>query len=252
MLIFRSVLFNIAFYINLSAWLLMSLPCLVLPRRAIRLMTHGLALSSMWLLKAIAGTKSEFRGVQNIPSGGYIVASKHQSMWETFALYPLFEDGIFVYKRELKWVPLFGWYLQKLQMIPVDRNKGSKALQEMNEKVLEAIRLGRQILLFPEGTRKAPDATPDYKYGVVHIYHNSQAPILPIALNAGVFWPRRRFLRYPGMIVAQCLPMIEAGLPRAKLLPLLQERIETTTAQLVQEARAKQAQEQQALSSNPS
>jgi 1-acyl-sn-glycerol-3-phosphate acyltransferase len=252
MLIFRSVLFNIAFYINMSAWLLTSFPCLVLPRRGICLMTRGWALSSLWLLKVIAGTKSEFRGLENIPSGGYIVASKHQSMWETFAIYPLFKDGIFVYKRELKWIPFFGWYLQKLQMIPVDRNKGSKALQEMNEKVLEAVRLGRQILLFPEGTRKAPDAEPDYKYGVVHIYHNSQAPILPVALNAGVFWPRRRFLRYPGTIVAQCLPVIEAGLPRARLLPLLQERIETATTQLVKEARGQVSQEPQTLSSNPS
>ncbi len=236
MLVLRSLVFNILFYANLIAWMIAALPFLVLPRRYFVHVAKGWARSCLWLMRVVAGTKVEFRGRERIPPGGLILASKHQSLWETFALFPEMEDGAFILKHELTWIPLFGWYLWKQDMVPVNRAGGSSALTRMNARAREVIAAGRQIIMFPEGTRRQAGAPPAYKYGVVHLYASTGAPCLPVALNSGVYWPRRKFLRRPGTIVVEFLEVIPPGLSRAEFYDTLQHRIEEASDRLLAEA----------------
>lgn len=236
MLFLRSLLFNIALYVNLIGWMIAALPFLVLPRRHFLKVAKGWCRSSLWLMRVIVGTHVEFRGRENIPPGGVIIAAKHHSMWETFALFPEVADGVFILKRELTWIPLFGWYLWKQDMIAVDRSKGSAAMTAMNARARDVIAAGRQILIFPEGTRRPAGAEPAYKYGITHLYMSTGATVVPTALNSGIFWPRRQFLRRPGTIVVEFLPPIHAGLSRQDFAAKLENDIETATNRLLEEA----------------
>jgi 1-acyl-sn-glycerol-3-phosphate acyltransferase len=240
-LIFRSVVFNTLFYLNLVIQLIAVLPTLVLPRGAIMAVMRFWAASNLWLLRVCCGITVEFRGLDKIPPGRLLVASKHQSVWETFALLPLFRDPAFVLKRELTWIPFFGWYAWKAEMIAVNRGRRSRALVEMTASARVELDRDRQIVIFPEGTRRAPGAEPAYKYGVVHLYHTTGVPCLPIALNSGLFWPRRSFRRYPGTIVVEILDVIEPGLDKRVFAETLQGVIEEATARLIAEARGSSA-----------
>jgi 1-acyl-sn-glycerol-3-phosphate acyltransferase len=236
-LIVRSVLFNLAFYLNLSAYLCVALPTLVMPRQAILTLARSWAATNLWLLRRICGITAEFRGLEKVPAGPILIAAKHQSAWETFALLLLFKDPAFIMKRELMWLPLFGWYAWKAEMIPVDRGARSQALNAIAAQA--AIELGRdrQIVIFPEGTRRAAGAEPAYKYGVVHLYAQSGVPCVPLALNSGLFWPRRTFRRYPGTIVVECLDPIAPGLEKSDFADRLREQIEAATDRLIEEGK---------------
>jgi 1-acyl-sn-glycerol-3-phosphate acyltransferase len=233
--IIRSILFNVLFYLNLFVLLCLALPTLVLPRAAILGVVRFWARSNNWLLRTVCGITVELRGLERIPPGPLLVASKHQSMWETFALFPLFADPAFILKRELMWLPFFGWYAWKADMIPVDRGARAQALADMSVRARIELARDRQIVIFPEGTRRPPGAEPRYKFGVAHLYAESGVPCLPIALNSGLFWPRRSIARYPGTIVAECLEPIAPGLDKQVFFAQLQETIEGATARLLQE-----------------
>ena len=151
MLVIRSVVFNVLFYLNLLVQLVAALPTLVMPRGAILAVARFWARTNLWLLRAICGIKVEFRGLGKIPSGPLLVASKHQSLWETFALLLILPDPAYIMKRELMWIPFFGWYAWKAGMIAVDRSKGSQALADMNASVRRELARDRQIVIFPEG-----------------------------------------------------------------------------------------------------
>jgi 1-acyl-sn-glycerol-3-phosphate acyltransferase len=235
LVIIRSVLFNVLFYLNMVVLMCLALPTLVLPRWGILGVVRFWARSNNWLLRIICGITVELRGLERIPSGPLLIAAKHQSLWETFALVPLFADPAFILKRELMWLPLFGWLARKAQMIPVDRGARSQALAAIAASAKIELARNRQIVIFPEGTRRPPGAEPSYKYGVVHLYAESGVPCLPIALNSGVFWPRRSIRRYPGTIVVEFLDPIAPGLDRKVFSARLQEVIETATARLVAE-----------------
>jgi 1-acyl-sn-glycerol-3-phosphate acyltransferase len=233
--IVRSVLFNVLFYLNLLLYFVIAMPTLVLPRRAINAVVASWARINIRLLRTVCGIKAEFRGLDKIPRGALLVASKHQSMWETFALWSLFRDPAFILKRELLWIPFFGWYAWKAGMIPVNRGKRSQALAELGVDVGKAFARERQVVIFPEGTRRAPGAEPSYKYGVVHLYAEAGVCCLPIALNSGLFWPRRSFRRYPGTVVVEVLDPIAPGLDKEAFAEALKQAIETATARLVAE-----------------
>jgi len=207
-----------------------------MPRWGIIWVAKFWARSNLWLLRAICGTKVEFRGLEKIPPGSLLVSSKHQSLWETFALLPLLSDPAYIMKRELMWIPFFGWYTWKAGMIAVDRGKGSQALSAMNARARREAARGRQIIIFPEGTRRPPGAEPKYKYGIVHLYAEMGVPCLPIALNSGLFWPRRSILRYPGTIRVEVLDPIPPGLGKEAFFERLQRDVEAATARLVTEA----------------
>ncbi|MFI5013994.1 MAG: lysophospholipid acyltransferase family protein [Hyphomicrobiales bacterium] len=238
MLTARSALYNVAFYLNLLIWLLAAFPTLILPRRYFIKIAKLWGVSSLWLLKVISGTRVRWIGLDKLPAGGCIIASKHQSTWETFALFVILEDPAFVYKRELMFIPLFGWYLVKGAMISVRRGQtGREALAQMGAKAREATAAGRQLIIFPEGTRRPAGAPPDYKSGVAHLYAATGAVCVPIALNSGVYWPRRALTRRPGTIKVEILDPIAPGMRPKAFLALLRTRIEEASARLVEEGR---------------
>ena len=238
MLILRSLVFNVVFYLNLLLWMLAILPTLVMPRKVLIRVVQAWGRFSVWLLRVLAGTRVEIRGRERIPPGGFILAAKHQSFLETFALLPLVDDPAFVLKRELLWLPLFGWLAWKSGMVPVDRSGGSQALVAMNRRAREEVGRGRQLVIFPEGTRRAPGAAPAYKFGVGHLYTTLGVACVPVALNSGLYWPRRQFVRRPGTIVIEILDPIPANLPRDEFFRELQQRIETASDRLLAEAEA--------------
>jgi 1-acyl-sn-glycerol-3-phosphate acyltransferase len=235
-LIIRSTVFNILFYINIVALMTFGLPSVLMGRHAAMFMAKLWARTSIWLLKAICGVTTEFRGVENIPRGGVVIAAKHQSLFETFALIVHVPDFAYVFKRELNWIPLFGWYLKAVEQIAIDRASGSTALVQVTEGVESFLEDGRAILIFPEGTRRPVGAPPRYKHGVSHIYATLNARVVPVALNTGLFWPRRSFLRRPGVATIEFLPPIEPGLSKEDFAELLQETIESKTDELVADA----------------
>jgi 1-acyl-sn-glycerol-3-phosphate acyltransferase len=234
-LILRSLVFNALFYLNLAMLMLVALPAFVLPRRAVISLAKQWGRNSLWLVRVICGTKVEYRGLEKIPPGPLLIAAKHQSTWETFALLHLFSDPTFIIKRELMWIPMFGWCSWKAGMIPVDRSAGKAALADMAHRARAALLEGRQIVIFPEGTRRAAGAEPKYKTGIGHLYAEGVAPCLPVALNSGLFWPRRKLLRYPGTIVVDILDPIPPGLDRNEFFQRLQNDIEAATARLIGE-----------------
>jgi 1-acyl-sn-glycerol-3-phosphate acyltransferase len=238
MLTIRSLLFNITFYANLVLWQILLIPAVLFPRRVFLRWVQTWASTSLWLLKVVAGTKVEIVGAEKIPAGGALVAAKHQSLWETFALLTMFDDPTFILKRELMWIPFFGWYLRKARCVPVNRKAGSQALVRMTAQAKDEARHGRQIIIFPEGTRRSPGAPPAYKYGVAHLYQNLGFPCIPVALNSGLYWPRRQFIRRPGTIRVEILDPIPPGMPREEFFKLLQEGIEGASDRLLAMGRA--------------
>ncbi len=239
MLIIRSLLFHVAFYLLMTVIILVTLPFyFLLPHggaiRVVKLWTSA----TMAMLRIVAGTRIEIRGLERLPKGAALIAPKHQSAFETMALFPLLDDPTFVMKRQLMLIPLFGWYTWKAGMIAVDRAGGSRALRKLASDAKEAAAEGRQIILFPEGTRRPVGAPPDYKFGIIHLYRELKVPVVPIALNAGLYWPRRSFFRYPGTIIVEVLEPIPPGLDSKSFLARLIATIEPASDRLVAEAAA--------------
>ncbi len=236
MIMARSLLFSAAFTITTAVMLVACLPLLLAPR-AIAMRALALhARQVLWLMRVIVGTQVEIRGQEFIPTGAVIVAAKHQSAWETFALFPLLPDAAMIMKAELGLIPLYGWFSAKCEHIFVARSKGSKALRRMMSQAKTCAQKQRQIVIFPEGTRKAVNAVPSYKPGVAALYAALNVPCVPVALNSGVFWPRRQLIRLPGTIVIEFLEPIHPGLNRATFLTTLETQIESATRILVSEA----------------
>lgn len=236
MLIARSLLFNVLFYLNLLVQMIVALPVLALPHRIHLAFIRCYCRTSLWLLRVVCGTKVAWRGLEKIPQGACIVACKHQSTWETFSLYAAFDDPTYVLKRELMWIPLFGWHMRKAGLIPIDRGAGLSALSRMTARARTELGRGRQVVIFPEGTRRAPGAEPAYKPGAAHLYAKAGVACVPLALNSGLFWRRRSLIRYPGTIVVEVLDPIPPGLDRRAFLARLQAAIEAASTRLLREA----------------
>jgi len=235
-IVLRSIVFNALFYLTLLGYFCVALPTLLMPRWGILRLAQHWARTNLWLLRIVCRIDVDWRGLEKVPRGAVLVGAKHQSTWETFALLPLLPDPTFILKRELLWIPFYGWFAKHAGMIPVDRGAGKAALVGMTERAREALLEGRQIVVFPEGTRRPPGAEPRYKFGIAHLYAEGVAPCVPIALNSGLFWPRRKFLRYPGTITVEVLDPIPPGLSKEEFFARLQRDIETATARLVAQA----------------
>ncbi len=234
MLILRSVLFNILFYLNLLLYLIAAIPTFFLPYWGVVAFAQSWGRTNLWLLRTICGIDVEWIGLEKIPPGPLIVAAKHQSTWETFALLTILDDPTFIIKRELMWIPWFGWYTWKARMIAVDRGARTQALVGMTERArAELSRNRRQLIIFPEGTRRAPGAEPAYKFGVAHLYGEIGVPCLPVALNSGLVWRRRSFLRHSGTVRVEILDPIAPGLSRTEFFERLKNDIEKATARLI-------------------
>jgi 1-acyl-sn-glycerol-3-phosphate acyltransferase len=229
--------FNVLFYLILVPYLMVAMPTLLLPRWGIIRLAQHWGRVNLHLLRIVCGITVEWRGLEKIPAGACLVAAKHQSVWETFALLTLFRDPTYILKRELLWLPLFGWAAWRARMIPVDRGGGKPALAAMAAHVRDALAAGKQIIIFPEGTRRPAGAEPKYKYGIAHLYGEGIAACVPIALNSGLFWPRRQFLRYPGTITVEILDPIAPGLAIDVFFERLQRDLEAATARLIAQGR---------------
>lgn len=232
----RSLVFAAAFYVSTALFLVLGSPLLLGPRSwaMAGLRAHGLA--SLWLLRMICGTRLEVRGRENLPAGPCLVVSKHQSAWDTFALLTLLRDPAIVLKDELKWIPLYGWFCVKFEHILVKRDRAAAALKAMIATARSRTQDGREVLIFPEGTRRTPGAPPDYKPGYVGLYEALGVPAVPLALNSGLYWPRRRLDRYPGTIVVEFLPAIPPGMDRRRFRGEIERQIEDACNRLIGEA----------------
>ncbi|MGC1695675.1 MAG: lysophospholipid acyltransferase family protein [Pseudolabrys sp.] len=239
MILFRSIAFNVLFYLNTIVYLLIALPTFFMPYRAIIAVAKSWGRTNLVLLRALAGIDYEMRGREKIPPGPLIVAAKHQSAWETFALLSLFDNPLFIVKRELEWIPIFGWLMIKGRMVPIDRSAGSQALIAMTGRAKVELAAGRQLIIFPEGTRRPAGAEPRYKLGVAHLYAATGMPCLPVALNSGLFWPRRSIRRLPGTVLVEILDPVVPGLDKDVFFKRLQSDIEAATARLIAESQAK-------------
>jgi 1-acyl-sn-glycerol-3-phosphate acyltransferase len=231
----RSLLFNALFYVNMIVRMVAALPTIVLPHTFLLGVLRGYARSSLWLLRVICGVRVEWRGREKLPPGSYLVACKHQSLWETFALFALLPDPAYILKRELMWIPLFGWLARKAGMIPVDRSAHASAIARMAAAARKQIARSRQIVIFPEGTRRPPGAKPRYLPGIAFLYVETGLACVPVALNSGLFWPRRSLRRHSGTILVEVLDPIPPGLDRREFLGRLQGVLEEATARLVAE-----------------
>jgi 1-acyl-sn-glycerol-3-phosphate acyltransferase len=231
--IVRSLIFNVLFYVSFGVVALIGTLLLPLPRRMMIRFMQVSARYGIWLLRVICGTGMEVRGLENVPKGPVMLAGKHQSLWETFAMLPLLDDPAMVLKKELTLIPGYGWINIKAKMIAVERSAGTTALRKMVEDAKAAIADDRQVVIMPEGTRRGPDDPPDYKPGAAALYAALGVPCVPFALNSGLFWPRRKFLRHPGVIVISFLPAIPAGLPRKTFQVELERIVEGETKALV-------------------
>jgi 1-acyl-sn-glycerol-3-phosphate acyltransferase len=209
------------------------LPLLLGPRIGIYYLGRVWAHPILAALRLLCGLRHEVRGRENLPTGAVLIAAKHQSAWDTIIFSILLWDHSFVLKRELLWVPLFGLYLARAGLIAVDRQGGSKALRKMVAAAKAVAAAGRPIVIFPEGTRVAPDQQRPYQPGVAALYSQLGVPVVPVALNSGLFWRRRSFWKRPGTITLEFLPPIAPGLPRKVFLARLEQAIEGRSRALV-------------------
>ena len=237
MLYIRSLAFNFVFYVSLVFQMILWTPYYFLsPRYRAWFVPKFWARTSLWLQEKIAGTKSEVTGIENLPDGSFILAPKHQSFWDAIAFFPYLRDPLYILKRELMWIPFFGWYIAKMEMIPVNHGKRSVALRAVVVATRKKMQNGRQLIIYPEGTRRTPGDEPAYKWGIAELYSELDLPVAPVAHVAGLYWPRRKFLRFPGTIKARFLPPIPAGLDKDEFMRRLIAETEAACDALLIEA----------------
>jgi len=233
MILLRSLVFHAAFYLATATLAIVGLPFLAMSRHRVQDFAKFWTGSAVWLLEKICGIKIVWHGLENLPRGACIIASKHQSALETLALTTKGSDFGFILKRELLAIPVFGWYLKGAGQLGIDRSKRVHALTDLARQAREAVAQGRQIIIFPEGTRKTVGSPPQYKPGVAHIYVETGTVCIPVALNTGLFWQRRGLSIHPGRVTIAFLEPIAPGLDRLGFMQLLESRIETVTAELI-------------------
>ncbi len=193
-------------------------------------------LSTLFFLRWIVGIKTQILGLENIPQTGCIIGAKHQSDWDIFAIFPLVGRPSFIAKKQLLDIPFFGWAARDFDTISIDRSKGSLAIPNMIEEAKGAIKRDCKIIIYPEGTRKQPLAEPEYKYGIAKIYDQLDVPVVPVALNSGLFWGRNALILWPGTATAKFLPPIPAGLSPDEMLEKLKQTVEKNSNELILEA----------------
>jgi 1-acyl-sn-glycerol-3-phosphate acyltransferase len=233
----RSALFNLLFWLWTSLMVLVALPLapFVSPqgmREVARFWMRGIQL----LLRVVVGLRYRVLGARHLPPGPCIVASKHQSAWETLFFHLIRPNLVIGLKYELTKVPLFGWYLMRARNIRIDRGGAAKAMRSLIDGARERVAEGCSILIFPEGTRKAPGEAADYKPGVAALYRELAVPVVPVALDSGRFWGRRSFVKRAGVITVEFLEPIPPGLERRAFMAELERRIEGATARLLSAA----------------
>jgi 1-acyl-sn-glycerol-3-phosphate acyltransferase len=232
----RSLFFNVGWYVGTAVIAIVGLPLLLAPRRAVIAWADCWIVFCLWWLRVTCGITHRLHGLENRPAGPVILACKHQSSWETLAFHRLFPNAATVLKRELVFIPVVGWAMARAGNIAVERGDGARALRSLLRQARQAVGEGRSILIYPEGTRTPVGSTQPYHAGIAAVYRQLGIPVVPVALNSGLFWGRRKFIKRPGLIEVEVLPAIPPGLDRATFMATLHERIETATTRLVEGA----------------
>jgi 1-acyl-sn-glycerol-3-phosphate acyltransferase len=236
MLFMRNVIFNTLFLVTSVALSLLAAPGLIMPYRAV------IWYKQLWLTIVLGPTRNvmgidfELRSRENIPDGPVIFAAKHQSALDTFVLSLMHPQCVFVLKRELVRLPIWGWYLLRMGNIPIDRSKGLASLKKITDAAARTVENGQSIIIFPQGTRTLPGTARAYLPGVAALYKGANVPVVPVALNSGLFWPKKMMRKHPGTFTLEYLTPIEPGLDRRTFMQTLQAVIEPETARLESEA----------------
>ena len=227
MLLFRSLIFNLFLYLGIILVFLVALPALILPSKITLLFGKFLGHYVIFIVKFFLNTKVEIKGIHNIPKEGkYFIASAHQSMFETFALQAVLDYPVFILKKELLKIPIFGLYLRKIKSIEITRDTTTKDNINFFDKVAKIIKNGnRPLLIFPQGTRIRPDEKVPFKKGVGRIYETLNVSCIPIALNSGTVWPKKGIIKYPGKITISLLEPIKPGINREQFTRDLENKI---------------------------
>ncbi len=233
--IIGSGLYNIVFI----GWTAVSVTIMILflpfPRPVMQRAVKIWAWSQHWALKFLVGLDFEIRGEENIVHGAAIYASKHQSAWDTYVFYLLFSDPSYVLKKELVKIPVWGWMARKCAAISVDREGGASALKALVRDTRQRLGDDRPVILFPEGTRTRPGTHKPYHPGIAALYSQCEAPVIPVALNSGLFWGRRSYTKQSGTIIIEFLPAMPTGMKRRDFMQALETQIESTAERLAHE-----------------
>lgn len=222
----RSVTYSAALYSCSILLGLLTAPLLLLNERAARGISKIWARAALWGAKHIAGVSYRVEGAEHIPTEGAIIAANHQSMWETIALFHIAPRPVIIYKKELSYIPIYGWALRGAGHIAVDRAGGARALRAMRKAAAARLAEGCQIIVFPEGTRLAPGETAPFHPGIAGIYLAANAPCVPAAHDSGRFWRFPGLRKIPGKITLRFLPPIAPGLDRKVFLCRLKDVID--------------------------
>lgn len=234
----RSKVLFISMFIVWTIFFVLGSPLLLLPKRVALQTCQSFGHVMIFLLRVIGGVRTEIRGLEKLPKGGYILASKHQSEWETFVIGYMINWPMFVIKKELLSVPFFGWFMRRSGLIAVDRKATGGVMRQMVKQALPLLAENKVIVIFPEGTRTKPGVRSKYKGGIAALYTQANVPVVPVAINAGVFWAKN-VIHKKGTAVLEILDIIPAGLPSEEFLSLLENKIEDASMRLYEEAQSK-------------
>ena len=235
--VLRSIVFIVWIYGSMTVIGVTFAPLAVFSEKGAIQAARTWAAALIWGARALCGIKLEVRGREHIPRGPALVAAKHQSMMDTIIPFAILQNPSVVLKRELLKLPIFGWFAQRAGMIVVNREAHAAALRAMLRDARDRAAKNREIFIFPEGTRQAPGAPPDYKSGVAALYRDLKLPCTPVALNIGQVWPAHGLVRRPGVAVIEFLPAITPGLSREEFMAELEARIETASTALLEKPR---------------
>ena len=231
------MLLTIIFYSALASWTILmgilSLPFIFLPSKFIALPAKVWIKGLFICLKYICRVTHEIRGLANLSEEPVIIVSKHQSAFETFALYYYLKKSFFIHKKQLFYIPIFGQYLMKHNMVSIDRKGQASTMRSMIIDVKKKLDKGSTIIIFPEGTRKKPGEKADYKTGFIGIYNTSKRKLQPVALNSGLFWQKGLSVIKRGHIIIEFLPQIDIGLDKKEVLNKVENSIESATNKLL-------------------
>ncbi len=237
MIFLRSLLFNSVFYLSSVVIAVGAVPVLLGSPSFMRRAGAAWSYMVIWMLKKMTGTGWQVRGEDRIPDGPVIFAIKHQSAWDTLFFPAYLNEPAMVAKKELRMIPFYGWYAWRAEAVWIDRLRGPKSLRALIRGANAAIKQGRSIVMFPQGTRTVPGESRPYQAGIAALYRAAKVPVVPVALNSGMYWGKRTFLKIPGEIVVEFLEPMPPGLERGRFLEELAARIDCATSRLEEEAR---------------